>query len=180
VGRRGGGDDDENATALVEVEIPTGRPHQIRIHMSYAGYPLVGDPLYLPGGIPDASPRTFFEARTKDEEDRDTDGEDEDEHSGSDGETSDNKTTAGRTEEHKATTPTAKRKKTVTRVALPRDCGYYLHAHRITLEHPFRPANDADNDGNDAGSSKGPTNAIMTFTATLPPLLRHLSESTTK
>lgn len=41
----------ENA-ALLEVTIPTGRPHQIRIHLSYAGYPLVGDPLYLPGGIP--------------------------------------------------------------------------------------------------------------------------------
>jgi 23S rRNA pseudouridine1911/1915/1917 synthase len=40
-----------NAT-LLEVTIPTGRPHQIRIHLSYAGYPLVGDPLYGPGGLP--------------------------------------------------------------------------------------------------------------------------------
>jgi len=38
--------------ALVEVTIPTGRPHQIRIHLAYAGHPLVGDPLYVPGGIP--------------------------------------------------------------------------------------------------------------------------------
>jgi 23S rRNA pseudouridine1911/1915/1917 synthase len=44
----------ENATIL-EVTIPTGRPHQIRIHLSYAGFPLVGDPLYGPGGIPRAS-----------------------------------------------------------------------------------------------------------------------------
>jgi 23S rRNA pseudouridine1911/1915/1917 synthase len=43
----------ENATVL-EVTIPTGRPHQIRIHLSYAGYPLVGDPLYRPGGVPRA------------------------------------------------------------------------------------------------------------------------------
>jgi len=43
----------ENAT-LLEVTIPTGRPHQIRIHLSYAGYPLVGDPLYRPGGVPRA------------------------------------------------------------------------------------------------------------------------------
>lgn len=43
----------ENAT-LLEVTIPTGRPHQIRIHLSYAGYPLVGDPLYGPGGLPRA------------------------------------------------------------------------------------------------------------------------------
>ncbi|MCX6560222.1 MAG: RluA family pseudouridine synthase [Candidatus Aminicenantes bacterium] len=42
---------DENASIL-EVTIPTGRPHQIRIHLAYAGYPLVGDPLYGPGGLP--------------------------------------------------------------------------------------------------------------------------------
>lgn len=35
---------------LVEVEIDTGRPHQIRIHMAAVGHPLVGDPLYGPGG----------------------------------------------------------------------------------------------------------------------------------
>jgi len=38
--------------ALVEVEIETGRPHQIRIHLAHAGYPLCGDPLYGPGGLP--------------------------------------------------------------------------------------------------------------------------------
>ncbi len=43
----------ENSTVL-EVTIPTGRPHQIRIHLSYAGFPLVGDPLYQSGGIPRA------------------------------------------------------------------------------------------------------------------------------
>lgn len=42
---------DEDA-ALLEVTIPTGRPHQIRIHLSYAGYPLVGDPLYGLAGVP--------------------------------------------------------------------------------------------------------------------------------
>ena len=48
---------DANAnTTLVEVRIPTGRPHQIRIHMAYCGHPLVGDPLYVVGGVPkDAS-----------------------------------------------------------------------------------------------------------------------------
>jgi 23S rRNA pseudouridine1911/1915/1917 synthase len=44
---------DQNAS-LVEVTIPTGRPHQIRIHLAYAGHPLAGDPLYLAGGIPRA------------------------------------------------------------------------------------------------------------------------------
>jgi 23S rRNA pseudouridine1911/1915/1917 synthase len=41
---------------LVEVSIPTGRPHQIRIHLAAAGHPLVGDPLYGPGGLPLADP----------------------------------------------------------------------------------------------------------------------------
>ncbi len=31
---------------LVEVEIPTGRTHQIRSHLLNAGYPLIGDPKY--------------------------------------------------------------------------------------------------------------------------------------
>jgi 23S rRNA pseudouridine1911/1915/1917 synthase len=38
--------------SLVEVSIPTGRPHQIRIHLAAAGHPLVGDPLYVAGGVP--------------------------------------------------------------------------------------------------------------------------------
>ena len=43
-----------DGNALVEVTIPTGRPHQIRIHMAAAGHPLVGDPLYGAGGGPAA------------------------------------------------------------------------------------------------------------------------------
>lgn len=38
--------------ALLEVEIDTGRPHQIRIHLAWAGHPLAGDPLYGVGGRP--------------------------------------------------------------------------------------------------------------------------------
>ncbi|MBN1939727.1 MAG: RluA family pseudouridine synthase, partial [Candidatus Aminicenantes bacterium] len=41
-----------DGTTLLEVAISTGRPHQIRIHLSYAGFPLVGDPLYASGGRP--------------------------------------------------------------------------------------------------------------------------------
>lgn len=39
-------------SSLLEVSIETGRPHQIRIHLAFAGHPLVGDPLYGPGGLP--------------------------------------------------------------------------------------------------------------------------------
>lgn len=35
-----------------QVEIFTGRPHQIRIHTAAMGHPLVGDPLYGVGGVP--------------------------------------------------------------------------------------------------------------------------------
>ena len=45
-----------DGAALVEVSIPTGRPHQIRIHLAAAGHPLLGDPLYAEGGRPLARP----------------------------------------------------------------------------------------------------------------------------
>lgn len=66
-------------TTLLAVTILTGRPHQIRIHLAAAGYPLIGDPLYVMGGIP-------------------------------------------RVETEKQ--------------PVPGDCGYYLHAWRLTFMHP--------------------------------------------
>ena len=41
---------------LFRVDITTGRPHQVRIHLAYAGHPLVGDPLYDTGGGLQAHP----------------------------------------------------------------------------------------------------------------------------
>jgi 23S rRNA pseudouridine955/2504/2580 synthase len=36
----------DSSTSLLEVELVTGRTHQIRAHMSYIGHPLIGDPVY--------------------------------------------------------------------------------------------------------------------------------------
>jgi len=44
VGRRYG------RITLIELRLETGRTHQIRVHMSESGLPLVGDPLYPDGG----------------------------------------------------------------------------------------------------------------------------------
>lgn len=38
----------ENGYSLVRLELETGRTHQIRVHMKYLGYPLIGDFLYNP------------------------------------------------------------------------------------------------------------------------------------
>lgn len=37
-----------NGHSLVSLQLETGRTHQIRIHMKYLGYPLIGDYLYHP------------------------------------------------------------------------------------------------------------------------------------
>ncbi len=42
-------DDDE--TTLLEAKLLSGRTNQIRVHLWQLGYPVVGDPAYLPGGL---------------------------------------------------------------------------------------------------------------------------------
>jgi len=39
-----------NRISLVELRLETGRTHQIRVHLTEAGFPLLGDQLYLDGG----------------------------------------------------------------------------------------------------------------------------------
>jgi 23S rRNA pseudouridine1911/1915/1917 synthase len=41
-----------DGTSLVQAEIVTGRPHQVRIHLAASGHPLVGDRFYGRGGLP--------------------------------------------------------------------------------------------------------------------------------
>ena len=52
------GEADGQSFTLIRCELETGRTHQIRVHMSSIGHPLLGDPMY--GGA-----NTKFEARHK-------------------------------------------------------------------------------------------------------------------
>jgi 23S rRNA pseudouridine1911/1915/1917 synthase len=53
-------EDLQGGAALVECWLETGRTHQIRVHMSYAGHGLLGDQTY--GGKRKLSPKIFGEA----------------------------------------------------------------------------------------------------------------------
>lgn len=64
----------KNNQTLVQVEIFSGRPHQIRIHLAYLGHPLVGDPLYVSGGKPDPGSLAMLEASQRVEINQDDGG----------------------------------------------------------------------------------------------------------
>jgi 23S rRNA pseudouridine1911/1915/1917 synthase len=54
---------------LLDVEIETGRTHQIRVHLAFIGHPVVGDPVYNRktgpfGGTGAIVPRQFLHARS--------------------------------------------------------------------------------------------------------------------
>jgi 23S rRNA pseudouridine1911/1915/1917 synthase len=46
---------------LLELELATGRTHQIRVHLSYLGHPIIGDEKY---GTKGAFPRPALHAKT--------------------------------------------------------------------------------------------------------------------
>jgi 23S rRNA pseudouridine1911/1915/1917 synthase len=54
---------DRHPYTLVDVRLLTGRTHQIRVHFSWMGYPLVGDDTYGSGTGVDLAPRQFLHAR---------------------------------------------------------------------------------------------------------------------
>jgi 23S rRNA pseudouridine1911/1915/1917 synthase len=50
--------------ALLEVELGTGRQHQIRVHLAHIGLPILGDPVYGAGAAPPLrAPRQMLHAR---------------------------------------------------------------------------------------------------------------------
>lgn len=49
---------------LVEIELKTGRTHQIRVHMSHIGYPVVGDDVYSNGKNPFGVTSQMLHAKT--------------------------------------------------------------------------------------------------------------------
>ena len=40
--------EEANGCSLLSLHLETGRTHQIRVHMKYIGYPIIGDFLYNP------------------------------------------------------------------------------------------------------------------------------------
>lgn len=46
--------------SLLELELRTGRTHQIRVHLSYRGYPIVGDDMYTGRALVDGSGATIL------------------------------------------------------------------------------------------------------------------------
>ncbi|KAL4448556.1 hypothetical protein ABPG75_005775 [Micractinium tetrahymenae] len=126
-------------TTLVDVEIFTGRPHQIRIHMAALGHPLVGDPLYAPGGLPLPLPSAAAQ----------------DETGGSAGERRGGADTAAvaAAAEQQAQGPVAAADgngrgagtcsggsalpQRPQGVVMPGDCGYLLHSRVLEFDHPI-------------------------------------------
>ncbi|MGC9522164.1 MAG: RluA family pseudouridine synthase [Anaerolineae bacterium] len=48
---------------LLDLKLLTGRTHQIRVHLSWLGYPVAGDAVYGPAYVSELAPRQFLHAR---------------------------------------------------------------------------------------------------------------------
>jgi len=119
------------ASTLVEVQIESGRPHQIRIHTAFIGHPLVGDPLYVCGGVPrdgggggGGGGGEGGEGGEGGGGGGEVGGED-----GSEGGSEGGGGARGGSGSGAATRP-----------PLPRDTGYLLHAWRLAFPHPLSGA----------------------------------------
>lgn len=101
-----------STTTLLEIEISTGRPHQIRIHLASVGFPLIGDPLYLPGGMP----RQW---------DVNSMGQGPE-------------AASSRSASPPIANPPAiaDPPQSFEKAPVPGDCGYHLHAYELTFVHP--------------------------------------------
>ncbi|WP_018605976.1 pseudouridine synthase [Uliginosibacterium gangwonense] len=58
--------DPHTHTSCVELEPVTGRSHQLRVHMQQLGHPILGDDLYAPPEVRDASSRLMLHAEQLD------------------------------------------------------------------------------------------------------------------
>ncbi len=56
-------DEHRRLYTLLDVKLLTGRTHQIRVHLSWMGYPLAGDAVYGPPRAATSAPRQFLHAR---------------------------------------------------------------------------------------------------------------------
>jgi 23S rRNA pseudouridine1911/1915/1917 synthase len=52
-----------SGAALLEVQLETGRQHQIRVHLAHVGLPIIGDPVYSREPLHPAGPRTLRPGR---------------------------------------------------------------------------------------------------------------------
>lgn len=107
--------------SLVKVRIETGRAHQIRIHMAFVGHPLLGDPLYVSGGLPRSQTTTEgqHEERYKKELQGFLWGEEE----------SSERLVRHLEEPNQAT------QEENNRSGVPGDLGYFLHSWKFVFNH---------------------------------------------
>lgn len=50
----------DDAYSVLAVRPPTGRRHQIRVHLAWIGYPILGDPLFAAPSADEQIPRTYL------------------------------------------------------------------------------------------------------------------------